>query len=294
MASAFDRYYTRLRKLPDWAIFAAGMAPVAVIAAFRITVAHDIPVADFLLIPVAVIGWLVRDRAFAYIAAGCTALVTVVIAVVGQAAAPIAVALAAAGVRFALYVIVLTLLGGIRQMQLAREKEARTDYLTGAFNARAFEEAAVAELERARRYGLSLSLLYLDVDDFKAVNDTFGHREGDSVLAELSHVMRGAVRTNDLVARLGGDEFAVLMPEANRFSALAVARRIREEMGRVTTPDKRQVRCSMGIASYAGPPASVDALIHDADTLMYIAKEQGRDRIESAEFEGYRPVATAG
>ena len=132
MASSFDRYDTRLRRLPDWAIFAVGMALVAAVAAFRVTVAHDIPVADFLLIPVAGIGWLVRDRAFAYIAAACTAAVTVVIAVAGQAAAPLAAALAAAGVRFVLYLIVLALLGGIRQMQSAREKEARTDYLTGA------------------------------------------------------------------------------------------------------------------------------------------------------------------
>ena len=91
-----------------------------------------------------------------------------VIAVAGQAQAPLAAALGAAGVRFALYLIVLALLGGIRQMQLAREKEARTDYLTGAANARAFEEAATAEIERGRRYGQALSLLYLDVDDFKA------------------------------------------------------------------------------------------------------------------------------
>ena len=294
MATSFDRFDARLRELPDWAIFAIGMALVAAVAAFRITVAHDIPVADFLLIPVAGIGWLVRDRAYAYIAAASTAAVTVVIAVAGQAAAPLVAALAAAGVRFALYLIVLALLGGIRQMQVAREKEARTDYLTGALNARAFEEAAIAEIERGRRYGQALSLLYLDVDDFKSVNDTFGHREGDSVLAELSHVMRCAVRTNDLVARLGGDEFAVLMPEANRFSALAVARRVRDEVGRVTTPDGHAVRCSIGVASYAAPPVAVDELIHDADTLMYSAKEQGKDRIESAEFEGRRPAATAG
>ena len=106
------------------------------------------------------------------------------------------------------------------------------------------------------------------------------------MLAELSHVMRCSVRTNDLVARLGGDEFAVLMPEANRFAALAVARRVREEVGRVTVPDGRAVRCSIGVASYLAPPTSVDALIHAADTLMYRAKEQGKDRIESAEFAG--------
>ena len=294
MASSFDRFDTRLRALPDWAIFAVGMALVAAVAVFKVTVGHDIPVADFLLIPVAAVGWLVRERVYAYIAAACTAAVTVVISVSGQAQAPLGAALAAAGVRFVLYLIVLALLGGIRQMQLAREKEARTDHLTGAVNARAFEDAAGAEIERSRRYGQALSLLYLDVDDFKAINDTFGHREGDSVLAAISHALRCTVRTNDLVARLGGDEFAVLMPESNRFSALAVARRVRDEVSRVTALDGRPVRCSIGVASYTAPPATVDALIHVADTLMYRAKAQGKDRIESAEFEGQRPAVSAG
>jgi diguanylate cyclase (GGDEF)-like protein len=288
MASQLDSYDAALRRLPDWAIFAIGMAVVAGIAAFRVTVGHDIPVADFLLIPVAVTGWLVKDRAYAYIAAACTAVVSVVIAVAGHAQAPLAGALAAAGVRFVLYLIVLALLGWMRQMQLSREKEARTDYLTGAANSRAFEEAAVAEIERARRYDKDLSLIYLDVDDFKAINDTFGHGAGDVVLAEVSHVVRCTVRANDLVARLGGDEFAVLMPEANRFAATAVAKRVRDEVARVTAPGGRRVRCSIGVASYLAPPASVDALIHDADKLMYRAKEQGKDRVESAELDGRR------
>ena len=94
------------------------------------------------------------------------------------------------------------------------------------------------------------------------------------------------MRANDLVARLGGDEFAVLMPEASRFAAAAVARRVRDEVSRVTLPDGRTVRCSIGVASYQSPPMSVDALIHDADSLMYRAKQQGKDRVESAEFNG--------
>jgi diguanylate cyclase (GGDEF)-like protein len=294
MASSFDRFDARLRALPDWAIFALGMALVAAVVVFKVTVGHDIPVADFLLIPVAGVGWLVRERVYAYIAAICTAAVTVVISVSGQAEAPLATALAAAGVRFVLYLIVLALLGAIRQMQLTREREARTDFLTGAANSRAFEEAAGAEIERSRRYGQALSLLYLDVDDFKSINDTFGHGAGDKVLAEISHVMRCTVRANDLVARLGGDEFAVLMPEANRFAALAVARRVRDEIGHVTTSEGLTVRCSIGVASYMESPAAVDALIHDADTLMYRAKEQGKDRIESAEFERRRPATNTG
>ena len=168
MTSRFDMIDARLRRLPDWTIFAGGMAVVAAVAAFKITVGHDIPVADFLLIPVAIVGWLVKDRAYAYVAAACTAAVSVAIAVAWQAQAPLAAALAAAGVRFVLYLVVLALLGAIRRMQEAREKEATTDYLTGAVNARAFEEAAAGEIERTRRYGRELSLLYLDVDDFKA------------------------------------------------------------------------------------------------------------------------------
>ncbi len=294
MASSFDRFDTRLRAVPDWAILASGMAVVAVIAVFRITVGHDLLVADFLLIPVAAIGWFVKVRAYAYVGAACTAAVTVVIAVSGQAQAQLAGALAAAGVRVALYMVVLTLLGAIRQMQLAREKEARTDYLTGAANARAFEEAARAEIDRGRRYGGSLSLLCLDVDDFKGINDTFGHAAGDAVLVRLCHVMSSTLRASDLVARLGGDEFAVLMPEADHGAALVAAGRLRDELHRVTTPDGRPVRSSVGVASYPAPPLSVDALIHDADSLMYRAKEQGKDCVEAAEFPGRQPALSAG
>jgi diguanylate cyclase (GGDEF)-like protein len=294
VSTTFDSLDASLRRLPDWAIFAIGMAMVVAIAALKITVGHDIPVADFLLVPVAAVGWLARSRVYAYTAAACTAAVTVLIAEAGQAEAPLAGALATAAMRFALYLVVLTVLGAIRRMHDAREREAATDYLTGAVNARAFEKAAAIELERGRRYGRPLSLIYLDLDDFKGVNDTFGHGAGDNVLAELSHVLRCAVRANDLVARLGGDEFAVLMPEANRFSAMAVARRVREEVARVTLPDGRAVRCSMGVACYVWPPESLDALIHDADKLMYAAKERGKDRIESAEFGTRLTVKDAG
>ena len=286
MNSPFERFDARLRRLPDVVTFAIGLAVVAAIAAFKETAGHDIPVADFLLIPVAAIGWLVTARAYAYVAAGLTAIVTVVIAVTGQAQAPLAAALVAAGVRFALYLVVLALLGAIRRMQLAREAEARTDYLTGAANARAFEETSTAELERSRRYARPLSLLYLDVDDFKAVNDSFGHAAGDTVLAEVSHMLRCSVRANDVVARLGGDEFAVLMPETSRFAAVAVARRARDELARVSTPDGEPVHFSVGVVSYDRPPASVDEIIHDADALMYRAKEHGKNRIESAEYGG--------
>ena len=185
--------------------------------------------------------------------------------------------------RLAVYVVVIMFVQAMHKMQVQRDAEARQDHQTGAANARAFDAAAQIEIDRLRRYGRPVSLLYMDVDDFKGVNDRFGHAVGDQVLGTVSHVMRCTVRATDLVARLGGDEFAVLMPETERFSAVALARRMREELSRVTLPDGRPVRFSMGVASFVHPLDSVDAMIRAADALMYRAKEQGKDRIESVE-----------
>jgi diguanylate cyclase (GGDEF)-like protein len=274
-----------LRRLPDWALFALCMALVASVAAFRVTVGHDVPIADFILVPVAGMAWLARSRWYAYLAALLTATVTVGMAEVGEASAPWGAAIGAGLVRLLLYVVVIVFVQAMHDLQVQRDAEAHHDHQTGAANSRAFEAAAWTEIERLRRYGRPVSLLYLDVDDFKTVNDRFGHTAGDKVLGAVSHVMRCTVRANDVVARLGGDEFAVLMPETEHFSAVAVARRVREELRRVTLPDGQAVRFSMGVASFDQAPASVDAMIHQADALMYRAKSSGKDRIESEAVE---------
>jgi diguanylate cyclase (GGDEF)-like protein len=282
MTSTLATLDARLRRVPDPLLLVGGLAIIAAIAAFKTTVGHDIPVADFFLIPVAGVGWLARSRVYGYLAAVCAASATVFIAVVGQATAPIGAALAAATARLVLYVIVLAVLEVLRRMQLQSHAEAGTDHKTGVANSRGFETRAEAEIERSRRNGTPMTVLYLDVDDFKDVNDRFGHATGDRVLATVSHMMRTSVRRNDIVARLGGDEFVVLMPETNRFAGGSVARRMLAELGRVTTPDGAPVHYSIGLVTLDAPPASVDEMIHQADTLMYRAKQKGKDRIEAA------------
>jgi diguanylate cyclase (GGDEF)-like protein len=289
MTSPFADLDGRLRRLPDPLILIIGLALIVAIAVFKITLGHDIPVADFFLIPVAGVGWLAGSRVYGYVAGVCAAFASVVIAVVGLATAPLGGAVAAAIARLLLYVVILEVLGAMRRMQVQREEEARTDHQTGVANARAFEALASAEIKRSRRGGGPLSLLYLDVDDFKNVNDRFGHTAGDGVLAHVSHMMRVSVRVNDVVARLGGDEFVVLMPGPDRFAAVSVARRMREELARVTTPDGASVHCSIGLATLLQPPRSVDELISAADTLMYRAKEAGKDRIVSSELPATAP-----
>ena len=281
MTTAYEKIDERLRRLPDWAVFAFGMLQALAIVAVKTIALPGVPLTDFLLIPVAWTGWLSRSRTYAYAAAVCIAGVTVFIAEVGPTRAPLAATLVSAGARLLLYLIALAVLRAIRRVQVAREEEARTDHLTGVANGRAFEAIAAREIAHSRRRGGELSLLYLDVDEFKDVNDRFGHGAGDEVLTAIGEAMVTSVRASDVVARLGGDEFAVLMPGTGRFAAVTVARRMRERLGGVVTADGGRVRFSIGVVSYAVPPTCADAMIRDADAVMYRAKGLGKDRIES-------------
>lgn len=166
------------------------------------------------------------------------------------------------------------------------------DELTGLLNRRGFF-AKVDEMRRkAKRTGRQVLLTYFDVDGLKRVNDELGHAEGDRVLVAAADVLRGAFREHDVVARLGGDEFAVLMPGTGRFAAVTVARRVRERLGGVVTADGGQVRFSIGVVSYAVPPTCADAMIRDADAVMYRAKGLGKDRIESVMIGAQAPAST--
>lgn len=283
MAGFFAQADSALRRLPDWVLFVICMALVVGVAAFKVTIGHDVPMADFILVPVAGMAWLARSSRYAYLAALLAAALTVLMAEMGRASAPLGAALGAGFVRLLLYLVVIAFVQAMRTLQAERDAEASTDHLSGAANARAFRVSAGQEISRLRRYGRPVSLLYLDVDDFKAVNDRFGHAAGDSLLATVGHVLRCTVRSNDIVARLGGDEFTVLMPETAQLAAVGVARRLRDELRRVTLPDGDVLRFSIGVAAFVKAPSSVDAMIREADALMYRAKDQGKDRIESRE-----------
>jgi diguanylate cyclase (GGDEF)-like protein len=292
MSSPFASLDARLRRLPDPLLLAVGLAMIAGVAALRVTAAHGVPLVDFFLIPVAGVGWLTRSPRYGYAAALVAAVASVAMAVLGPTAAPFEAAMAAGAARLVLYFIVLSLLAAMRSMQLEHEREARTDQQTGAANARAFRSLALAEIERNRRYQHELSLAYLDIDDFKAVNDRLGHLEGDRILLQVSHVMRCVVRSVDTVARLGGDEFVILMPETRPAAAEMVVGRVRAELARLRTTDGCPVPCSIGLVTFLRPPASLEELLDAGDGLMYEAKQNGKDRVERAERAGSSVLAS--
>jgi len=161
----------------------------------------------------------------------------------------------------------------------AIESEAVSDGLTGLFNRRFFEEALLREVERARRYDVQSALLLVDLDGFKAVNDTRGHQEGDRVLQEVADVVRRHVRATDIACRFGGDEFAVILCDTPHDEALAVAERIRADVERAF---EQAVTISAGLAMVPADGTSAGELVTDADRALYAAKRAGRNGTVSA------------
>jgi diguanylate cyclase (GGDEF)-like protein len=165
------------------------------------------------------------------------------------------------------------------------KRQAITDPLTGLANRRRFVEALDAELSRAERFDTGLAVVIADLDDFKNVNDSFGHEVGNDVLRAFADTISASLRDVDVAARLGGEEFAMLLPQTDLDGGLALAERIRTAFAAtsIQTPDGRSVRVtgSFGVSSHP-PTATVDGLLRSADGALDRAKAAGKDRVEPA------------
>jgi diguanylate cyclase (GGDEF)-like protein len=162
---------------------------------------------------------------------------------------------------------------------------AVTDGLTGVFNHRRFQEALQTELVRAERHKRPLSVLMIDVDFFKKINDAMGHPAGDELLRRLAETLGADLRQTDLIARYGGEEFTVLLPESTKSEALQVAERMRaavEALSNEGTAWKLKVTVSLGVATYPEDGETGQGVLEAADQAMYLAKRQGRNRVVGA------------
>lgn len=171
---------------------------------------------------------------------------------------------------------------------LELDRMARTDALTGLLNRRAFLDEFERESSRAQRDGSLLCMLSMDLDHFKQVNDRYGHRTGDALLCSVAEVLRTSLRRGDLVGRLGGEEFGALLPRTNESQAATLAERLRELIAQIALPSgsaQVSATASFGVAAWRGSKESLEQLMHNADTAMYLAKHAGRNcvRIRVAE-----------
>jgi diguanylate cyclase (GGDEF)-like protein len=165
------------------------------------------------------------------------------------------------------------------------QRQAITDDLTGLVNRRRFIEALDAEIERARQFGSPLTIVLADLDNFKQVNDEFGHHGGDVVLRAFADLIRSHVRDVDVSGRIGGEEFAILLPETDRLGAARVAERMRRSLNSVSIAvsdgDSVRAASSFGVAELEADQTG-DELLRAADTALYRAKDEGKNRVVTA------------
>ena len=173
----------------------------------------------------------------------------------------------------------------VESMGRLRE-QAQTDYLTGIANRRYFMEQGELELERAKRYIKPLSIFMIDIDYFKKINDTYGHKFGDLVLQKLSAKLSEILRGIDIIGRIGGEEFAVLLPETELHEAAEVAERLRDSVARTSVPREEGMpvnfTISIGVAALNGSDIKLEGLLSKADKAMYEAKQSGRNKVNVA------------
>lgn len=162
----------------------------------------------------------------------------------------------------------------------------RTDSLTGAVNRRFFYEVLQRELDRSRRYHHPLTIAYLDLDNFKVINDQWGHSTGDQVLRTVVESAQQQLRSTDVLARLNGDEFAVLFPETGQQAAQSAVPKLHAALLQVMHQNAWPVTFSTGVVTCLAPPAAVDELIQSADELMYSVKRSGKNAIHYAIHPG--------
>lgn len=189
---------------------------------------------------------------------------------------------------FACVALTVGLLHSLRSIRHGtREKIERmtfVDDLTGVYNYRFLEQRLIQELQRAKRHGADLSVIYLDVDGFKQVNDTFGHETGNAVLRRIAQTCNVSARGEDFVGRLGGDEFLLVLPETDVSGASIAAERVRKKLESLELVAANGERIdflgySLGVASYPANAQATDELIRGADQAMYRAKKSGGNRV---------------
>ncbi len=189
-------------------------------------------------------------------------------------------------IRLSFFIIVAYLVWELRKSQITIETLASTDYVTGIINARHFNELLGVELSRSNRYKRPFTLVYLDLDNFKSVNDRFGHSEGDQLIRFIANELRHQVRNTDVVSRLGGDEFAILFPEAGQQDAEAIMSKIQTHLLEQLRQKYSFVTFSAGAVTYAATPNSIVETLKIADDLMYSVKNSTKNGIRYSLYTG--------
>jgi diguanylate cyclase (GGDEF)-like protein len=271
----------RAGKLPPALLLGAAIALVAVVGVLDAASGPETALSIFYLIPVAVAGGLLSRSSGALVsllAAGVSGYVEIM---AGRPYSAAWIAYYDTGVRLGFFLIVNELIHEAHVAHLREQALSRIDPITGLANARVFEEYVNRAIVECRRNGRQFTIVYVDLDRFKQVNDRFGHSEGDEALRTVAAAMRDSLRATETVARLGGDEFGILMPDTGLEQARASLGRVAAAVSRAST-SRWGLGATLGAVTFTEPPDDVDGAVRQADALMYRGKAAGRGRVLQA------------
>jgi diguanylate cyclase (GGDEF)-like protein len=274
-------YLDRQKKIMLWGIIALFLLGLGI---FDYLTGALFSISLFSLLPISLASWSL-GRAPGRITALCAAIIMLISNLLADD--PVSsqfVIIWNTSIRLVIFISFSTLLSEFRSLLEHQTELSRTDSLTGVLNRRAFYEAADLELKKIGRYRRPLTVAFMDLDNFKAVNDAYGHMVGDKLLQRVAERIKLQLRATDIVGRVGGDEYAVLLPEMDEAAAEIVISRLQtallDEMARAGWP----VTFSMGILTCNTAPPSTEDAVHLADQLMYAAKRTGKNCIEYASY----------
>jgi diguanylate cyclase (GGDEF)-like protein len=261
-----------------------GLLLIGVVGILDFYTGYELAFSLFYIIPLSLATWLL-DRRYGVIASLISAFVWVVAdAASGHTYSHPLIPVWNTFIRLSFFIIITWLLSAVKRT-LEHEKElSYTDYLTGAVNLRLFLKLVEIEINRSQRLQCPLTLAYIDLDNFKSVNDEFGHLAGDEVLRAIARTAKKQLRKTDIIARLGGDEFALLLPETSQEAARVVLAKLQAALFEEMQQNHWPITFSIGVVTCEAASPNTEELIRMADERMYSVKNRGKNNITYAMY----------
>lgn len=239
----------------------------------------------FYLIPVTAMAWADSKNSGLIFSVLCACVWLATNLLAGQMFSTVIVGAWNTLIRFGFFAVVAILLSELRKALEEERLLANTDPLTGALNRRSFNEITEKKMIVAEVNRRSYTMVYIDVDNFKMVNDKLGHAVGDLVLKSVVDTIQAQIRNSDLLARLGGDEFAILLTDIDQEQAKPIAERLQSSLLKSMNYNEWEITFSIGVLTVLSMPESADKLVSMADALMYEAKGKGKNAVQYSVYD---------
>jgi len=278
MPDAIQTINAAIKRLPRWAAILAGLVIMGAVGYFDIITGTDYSFSLFYLLGVVFTAWYAGRKPAVFMAAvGTLTWLAASLSVKQDSEFSLSLFWNDFS-ELGLFLFAAFVISTLKELLVRAEEDSRMDHLTGIANRRRFYEQAEEEIRRVRRFRDPFTLLYIDIDNFKTVNDSLGHNEGDRLLLSVASTIRIVTRESDTVARLGGDEFGLILPKTDKKEAVMVAGKMRAAL-KTIVEEKWPVTFSIGMVTYREAPASTDDMILIADQLMYEVKSTGKNEL---------------